>query len=108
VQGLESLKVPPSDTGAQQAENCFWHAFQQCLPATLDFITGSIDTALTRTFTIHNNNSTCSISDAKQLHTGSNTPSPATIYTCVGLVHTPNGLRFSACGEDGDVLVPGS
>ena len=29
VQGLGTLKVPPSDTGAQQAENCFWHAFQQ-------------------------------------------------------------------------------
>ena len=56
VQGLGSLKVPPSDNGAQQSENCFWHAFQHCLPATLIFSTSGVDTALLRTFTIHNNN----------------------------------------------------
>jgi hypothetical protein len=108
VQGLESLKVPPSDTGTQQAENCFWRAFQHCLPATLVYITGSIATALTRTFMIHETNSTCSISDERQLRTGPNTTLPAAIYTCADLAHTSNGLRFSACGEDGDILVPGS
>jgi hypothetical protein len=108
VQGLESLKVPPSNTDTQQAENCFWHAFQHCLPAALVFITGSIDAGLSRTLTIHETNNTCFISDERQLRTGPHASSSATIYTCTDLVHTPNGLRFSACGDDGDVLVPGS
>src|SRR5215472_11829528 len=60
VQGLAQLEVPPSDTGAAQAENCFWQAFQRCHPATLVFISSSADTALIRTFTIHDENGTCS------------------------------------------------
>ena len=106
VQGLAYLEVPPSDTGAARAENCFWQAFQHCRPATLVFITSSTDTALIRTFTIHDENGTCSISDAKQQRIVPNPPSPAGTYTCTGLVQKPDGLHFSACGKDGDVLVP--
>lgn len=108
VQGLAHLEVPPSDTGAARAENCFWQAFQHCRPATLVFITSSVDTALIRTFTIHDNNGTCSISDAKQQRIVPNPPSSAGTYTCTGLVQKPDGLHFSACGKDGDVLVPAS
>jgi len=106
VQGLAHLEVPPSDTGAARAENCFWQAFQHCRPATLVFITSSADTALIRTFTIHDENGACSISDAKQQRIVPNPPSPAGTYTCTGLVQKPDGLHFSACGKDGDVLVP--
>lgn len=108
VQGLASLKVPVADTGAVQAENCFWHAFQQCYPATLVYIIGGIDTAFIRTFMIHNNNGTCSISDVKQQRNVSNPTSAAETYICAGLVQLPNGLHFSACGKDGNVFVPGS
>src|SRR5215467_5020586 len=108
VQGLAHLEVPPSDTGAAQAENCFWQAFQHCRPATLVFITSSVDTALIRTFTIHDDNGACSISDAKQQRIVPNPPSPAGTYTCTGLVQKPDGLHFSACGKDGDVFVPAS
>ena len=107
VQGLGSLKVPPSDTGAEQAETCFWQAFQHCHPATLVFIVSSIDTSLIRTFTLYNNNGSCSISDARQLRNALNPPSPAKIYSCTGLVKQPRALRFTACGQDGDVVVSG-
>src|SRR5215472_7788110 len=108
VQGLARLEAPPSDTGAARAENCFWQAFQHCRPATLVFITSSVDTALIRTFTIHDDNGACSISDAKQQRIVPNPPSPAGTYTCAGLLQQPDGLHFSACGKDGDVLVPAS
>ena len=108
VQGLESLKVPVADTSAVQAENCFWHAFQQCHTATLVYIIGGIDIELIRTFMIHNDNGTCSISDTKQQHIVPNPPSAAETYVCAGLVQLPNGLHFSACGKDGSVFVPGS
>jgi hypothetical protein len=106
VQGLAHLEVPPSDTGAERAENCFWQAFQRCRPATLVFITSSVDTALIRTFTIHNDNGACSISDAKQQRIVPHPPVPAGTYTCAGLLQKTDGLHFSACGKDGDVLVP--
>ena len=108
VQGLARLEVPVDDNGAQQAENCFWQAFQHCRPTTLVFITTSVDTALIRTFTIHNNKGACSISDARQLRVVPNQPSAARTYTCTGLVQQQHSLRFFSCGEDGDVVVPGS
>lgn len=106
VQGLARLEVPVADNGAQQAENCFWQAFQHCRPASLVFVTTSLDTSLIRTFTIHNNQGACSISDARQQRIVPNQPSAARIYTCTGLLQQ-HGLRFLSCGEDGDVFVPG-
>ena len=106
VQGLARLEVPVDDNGAQQAENCFWQAFQHCRPTTLVFITTSVDTALIRTFTIHNNKGACSISDARQLRVVPNQPSAATTFTCTGLVQQQQGLHFLACGQDGDIVVP--
>jgi hypothetical protein len=107
VQGLGSLEAPVGVTGAEQVENCFWQAFQHCHPATLVFITSSPGMTLTRTFTIHNNNGTCSVSDAMQQRIASNPPSPAGTYTCAGLTQQPGELLFSACGQDGDVVVSG-
>jgi len=107
VQSLGGLKVPVGDTGAERVETCFWRAFQHCHPATLIFIMSSIDTSLIRTFTIHKSKGLCSISGAKQLRVVPNRLSPAKIYTCTGLVKQPGALRFTACGQDGDVFVAG-
>src|SRR5262249_41831549 len=107
VQGPGSLKLQPSDTGAEQAENCFWQAFQHCHPATLIFIRGGVDAVLMLTFTIHNVNGTCSISYTKQQRVVANPPSVARTSTCTGLVKQVQALRFTACGQDGDVVVSG-
>ena len=107
VQGLGRLEAPVGVTSGEQAENCFWQAFQHCQPATLVFITSSPGMAMTRTFTISNNNGTCSIADARQQRIASNPPSPAGTYTCAGLTQQSGGLLFSACGQDGDVVVSG-
>lgn len=107
VQGLGRLEVPVGvDTGAQRVEACLWQAFQHCHPAALVFISSSPGTALIRTFTISSNNGACSISDARQQRIASNPPSAAGTYTCTGLVQKSGGLLFTACGKDGDVLVP--
>jgi hypothetical protein len=107
VQGLGSLKLQPSDTGAEQVENCFWQAFQHCHPATLFFIRSGVGAVLTFTFTIHNVNGTCSISYMKQQRVVPNPPSAARTSTCTGLVKQVRALRFTACGQDGDVVVSG-
>jgi len=102
-----ALNGQPVDRNqARLAGNCFWQAFQHCRPATLVFITPSAGTALIRTFTIHNNQGTCSISDAKQLRMTANQLSAVKTFTCTGLVQQ-QGLLFLSCGEDGNVLVPG-
>jgi len=107
VQALGILEFPPSDTGAEQVETCFWQAFQHCHPATLIFIRSGRGIALMHTFTLHNNKGSCSISDAKQLRIAPNPLSPPRTYNCTGLVKLPGALRFTACGQDGDVFVAG-
>ena len=106
VSGLGRLVVPVNDTGA--AENCFWRAFQHCQPATLVFSISSIDTSFIRTFTIHNNRGKCSITDSRQFRVVPRPPSPALVFTCAGLTRLPDGLRFAACGKDGNIIVPGA
>jgi len=71
------------------------------------FITSSPGMTLTRTFTISNTNGTCSVSDAMQQRSASHPPSPAKTYICAGLVQQPGELLFSACGQDGDIVVSG-
>jgi hypothetical protein len=105
VQDPGRLKVPIADSGANQAENCFWHAFQHCNPATLVYILGGIDASLIRTFTIHNETVKCLLLDAKQQRIVPNPPSVPETYICAGLVQQPNGLYFYACGKDGDIFV---
>ena len=106
VQGLGRL-VPMGDARAEQVEQCFWKAFGQCRPAQLIFITSGVDMVLIRTFTIHNNNSTCSISDARQQCVVPNSPSAAGTYLRTGLINQPGALHFTDCGKDGDVFVRG-
>src|SRR5216684_3064467 len=108
VHGFGTLEVVPKDLGGEQAENCFWQAFQHCRPATLVFITSSLHTTLIHTFTVHTGNSLCLITDAKQFGVVSNPHAPATIYTCTGLIRHPRALDILSCGQEGTVVVLGA
>lgn len=90
---------------AKQAEDCFWQAFQKCAPASLVYTLIGVDTVTVRTFTVKTNGEHCTVSDAVQ---HSIVPAPLSLaktYTCTGVVQKPDGLHFSGCGEDGDVVV---
>ncbi len=104
--GPGSHKVTNDDL-AKQATDCFWKAFQQCHPANLIYRAGGVDTILVRTFTIQNNNGQCSITDAAQHFIVPHpTPVVSKAFTCAGVTQQADGLHFSACGDDGDVVVP--
>ena len=108
VQGYGALKTVPIDTGrSEQAENCFWQAFQTCRPATLVFITNSLHATFTHTFTIRNDHGNCSILDATKFGSVTNAASPTTVYSCAGLKRYPRALYFLACGKDGTIIVLG-
>ena len=105
VQTLGRLEVPVADSGAGEAESCFWQALQRCRPATLVFIMSSIDTSVLRTFSIHNNHGECSIVDTRQFRVIPGRVSAAVNYTCAGVKKVQGGLLFVACGQDGNVTV---
>jgi hypothetical protein len=92
-------------TDAKQAEDCFWQAFQKCSPASLVYTLTGVDTVTIRTFIIQSNGDHCLAVDAVQ-HTIVPAPlSAAKTYTCAGVTQKPDGLHFSNCGVDGDVVV---
>lgn len=105
-----SVQTNPRGTintpGAKQVEDCFWQAYQKCSTATLSFTTTGVDTVLLRKFTIKNNSGQCLVTDAVQHAIVPAPLSPAKTYTCTGLTEQTDGLHFSGCGIDGEVLVP--
>ena len=111
VFGYGHLEPVPQDMGSEQAENCFWQAFQHCQPATLVFTTQSTDRlsmTITHTFTIRNNSAKCSLSDTKQQRTNPISPAQVTIYACTGLAQSPRALDVLSCGQEGTVHVQGA
>ena len=93
-------------TKAQQAENCFWQAYQQCQAATIIVTTMGVDSGIIRTFTVVPNGGTCKVSDAEQNYVVPNHTGPLNIYTCANVQQLSGGLLFHSCGADGDVRVP--
>jgi len=98
--------LPADASKAQQNENCFWQAFQKCQSAKLTFTKRGIDAGTTHTFTIEKQNSQCSISDATQHYIAPSPPQQGKTYTCMGLTQRSDGLHFTTCGDEGDIIVP--
>ena len=93
-------------TGARQAESCFYQAYQHCQPATLDFIMMGVDSGISRTFTITKNGNACVVTDIVQSYVLPTHAHNSATYTCTGgVIQTQTGLLFRSCGKDGDVAV---
>jgi hypothetical protein len=93
---------------AQEAEDCFYKAYLNCAPATLVFRRSFGDAVALHTFTIQSGDASCVIADARQTFISPSPPRPVTNVTCSSLTSTSDGLLFSVCGSDGDILVPAS
>jgi hypothetical protein len=97
---------PLNGTTAKQAEDCFWQAEQKCQPASLTYIAGGVDTITTHVFTIQSNSGKCSVSDAMTHAIVPSKPSVPKTYTCGSVNQQADGLHFTACGDEGDIVVP--
>jgi hypothetical protein len=106
VHTARQVVVPADTSKAPGIEDCFWQAYQQCHAATLSYVQGSVDTAQIHTFTLKSQNNQCVITDALQSQVVPRPAKPVGTYTCTGLTRANDGLHFSACGNDGDVVVP--
>jgi hypothetical protein len=106
IHTLGRLVAPTDQKSAQSVEDCFWHAYQQCQPATLIYAQGSIDTATLHTFSLKSQNGKCVITDALQHVVYPRTPTTAVNDACTGLTQQSDGLHFLACTNEGDILVP--
>jgi hypothetical protein len=91
---------------AQNASTCFWNAFQQCQLASITYNVSGVDTITSRTFTIEPRGNSCIITDAVQHQVVPNPVGSPNIYTCATATNERGSLHFTACGEDGNVIIP--
>lgn len=82
-------------------ENCFAQSAQQCHAAIMHYIPNTAGVHRSYAFTV--NEPSCSITD-----TTMDTQSGQTVgtYTCAAVAQRQDGLHFSSCGKDGDIVVP--
>lgn len=103
----QRLQVVPADKNlALGVENCFWLAYQQCHPATMTYSQGNLDTIMLHTFSLKSQGGQCVITDAVQRSVLPRPPQNVGTYTCTGLTQQADGLHFTRCGSEGNVLVP--
>jgi hypothetical protein len=100
--------LPQEAAAASAAESCFAHAYATCQPAALTFTSMGVDTGATQTFIEHLSNGQCTVTDSVQGYTanGGGKTFPTQTYTCSGMQQQADGLHFTDCGQEGDVLVP--
>jgi hypothetical protein len=96
----------PTDTTAQQSEDCFWNAFKQSQPAKLIVSIMGVDTTETHTLALENQSGKLAITDTVERTFVPARIMPAESYTCASVEQKPGGLQFNACGDEGDFSVP--
>src|SRR5690348_5839024 len=77
TQSLNPRAPQNNSDQVQNTGNCFWHAYQQCQPATLSYIFTGIDTITTDIFKISQSHNTCTITGTMQLTIVPHVPSLA-------------------------------
>ena len=99
--------IAPSDkAAAQQAENCFYSAYQKCQPATLMFSSLGLDAGVIHHFAVKNVNGSCAISDGWQHYIAPQPPAGTITYSCASMNMQADGLHIESCGTVGSVVIP--
>jgi hypothetical protein len=100
--------LPQEAAAASAAESCFTHAYAICQPATLTYTSMGVDTGTTQNFIEHLLSGHCALTDSVQGYSanGGGKTLPTQTYTCSGMQQRTDGLHFTDCGQEGDVLVP--
>jgi hypothetical protein len=104
---VNSLGGHVTSSNAQQAEDCFFQAYQTCnSAATFTATINGVDAGTTHMFSLSGSSGTCTITDVAQTRVIPRPAGPQMTYTCSSLSQTPQGLVFASCGDLGDVTVP--
>jgi hypothetical protein len=93
-------------TQAQQIANCFELAFQHCRLASLNFTTSSIDTGVIRILSVSKHGGRCNVTDTVTYYIAPRPPVNKQLYACSGVTQKSSKLLVTACGADGNVVIP--
>ncbi|WP_201393793.1 hypothetical protein [Ktedonobacter sp. SOSP1-85] len=96
------------DAKSRDAEECFWHAYQQCQAAILIVNFTGIDTLTRHTVTLGpgTQSGSCHVTEVVQ-HSIMPQPLKTTgNYSCGSINRTSQAMVIKACGKDGDITIP--
>lgn len=96
------------DEKSRDAEECFWHAYQQCQASVVIVNFTGIDTLTRHTVTLApgTQSGSCRVTEVAQ-HSIMPQPVKTTgIYSCGSINRTSQAMVIKACGKDGDITIP--
>jgi hypothetical protein len=107
MHGTGSPAFGVQNSSPAQVANCFWQAYQQCQPATMQLTFMGVDAGVRHTFTIQKKGSVCAITDSAQNYNVSvKLTSKPVISTCTGMAMQADGLHITGCGNGNTFIIP--
>jgi hypothetical protein len=97
----------PQVTNGAGVEDCFYQGYTQCQAVSMTYTQMGVDAGATRTFATKSQGNACVVTDTVQTYVIPTNSNHSATYTCSGVKQQDGGLLFTACGQDGDVAVPG-
>jgi hypothetical protein len=105
---VSALNGHVTSIGAQGEEDCFYHAYLNCSPYSINFNSAQIDSGTKYSFQVQSNGGICAIVETVQNYTLPISGAPPVLGNCAGVTETQFGLLFLSCQGGGNVLVPNS
>ena len=96
----------PYNKNAQQSEDCFYHAFQNCAAVTLDVHSMGVDTGSDTIYWPDKQNNACRIIEQSSSYGIVSSANHTETDICQGLARKNRGLLFLQCGTSGNVFIP--
>ena len=96
----------PYNKDAQQSEDCFYHAYQNCAAVTLDVHYMGTDTGADTIYWPDRQDNTCRIIAQFSSYGLVSSANRTETDTCQGLTRKNGGLLFLQCGSSGDIFIP--
>ena len=91
----------------QQVEDCFYHAYQQCVAKTMQVSEHGVDTGSSALYWPHQQGHTCQIIVESSSFGLVGSANSTETGTCQSVIPKNGGLLFQRCGESGDVFIAG-
>jgi hypothetical protein len=96
----------PYNKDAQQSEDCFYHAFQNCAAVTLDVHYMGVDTGSDTIYWPDRQGNTCRLIEQFSSYGLVSSANRTETGTCQGLARKNGGLLFLQCDGSGDIFIP--
>ena len=102
---LQRLPTHPVSKDAQQIENCFSHAYQQCTATTMKVSEQGVDTGDQTIYWPHQQGDACQIiAQSSSFGIVGNANSTKT-ETCQAMIYRSNGILIEGCSSGNDKFI---